>query len=63
MHWTTGSTHQFWDIHTGECLETLDWVNSEGHKGVVRNLMFDTWLMVSGGDDKAIKVRRRVLYP
>lgn len=47
---------QFWDINTGECLATLDWANAEGHRGVVRDLKFDARLMVSGGDDKAIKV-------
>lgn len=37
-------------------MATLDWVRSEGHKGVIRNLKFDSWLMISAADDKTLKV-------
>nr|KAG5702230.1 hypothetical protein BaRGS_030585 [Batillaria attramentaria] len=27
---------KFWDIHTGDCINTIDWKAAEGHTGVVR---------------------------
>jgi F-box/WD-40 domain protein 7 len=27
---------RFWDVHTGDCVETLDWIRAEGHRGVIR---------------------------
>ena len=30
------SNLKFWDLKTGECTSTIDWVNAEGHTGVVR---------------------------
>lgn len=43
-------------ILSPQCLETLDWVRSEGHKGVVRNIQADHWRVVSASDDKTVKV-------
>ncbi|KAK3590727.1 hypothetical protein CHS0354_030961 [Potamilus streckersoni] len=47
---------KFWDIHSGECISTIDWKASEGHTGVVRCLQADSWRLVSAADDKTIKV-------
>lgn len=47
---------KFWDIHTGECINTIDWKAAEGHTGVVRCLQSDSWRVVSAADDKTIKV-------
>ncbi|CAG5133136.1 unnamed protein product [Candidula unifasciata] len=47
---------KFWDIHTGECLNTIDWKKAEGHTDVVRCLQADSWRVVSAADDKTIKV-------
>ncbi|XP_041350538.1 F-box/WD repeat-containing protein 11-like [Gigantopelta aegis] len=47
---------KFWDIHTGECVNTIDWKAAEGHTGVVRCLQADGWRLVSAADDKTIKV-------
>lgn len=47
---------KFWDIHTGECVNTIDWKAAEGHTGVVRCLQADNWRLVSAADDKTIKV-------
>ena len=27
---------KMWDIHSGDCVNTIDWKASEGHTGVVR---------------------------
>ena len=29
-------TLKFWDIHSGQCRNTIDWKDSEGHTGVMR---------------------------
>ena len=47
---------KFWDIHTGDCLNTIDWKKAEGHTDVVRCLQADSWRVVSAADDKTIKV-------
>ncbi|KAH9500582.1 hypothetical protein Btru_076975 [Bulinus truncatus] len=47
---------KFWDIHTGRCLNTIDWKEAEGHTDVVRCLQADSWRVVSAADDKTIKV-------
>ncbi|XP_067682984.1 F-box/WD repeat-containing protein 7-like [Haliotis asinina] len=47
---------KFWDIHSGECINTIDWKAAEGHTGVVRCLQADSWRLVSAADDKTIKV-------
>ncbi|CAI9721996.1 Frepeat-containingbox/WD 1A-like [Octopus vulgaris] len=47
---------KFWDIHTGVCVNTIDWKAAEGHTGVVRCLQADSWRVVSAADDKTIKV-------
>ncbi|XP_055881423.1 uncharacterized protein LOC106061750 [Biomphalaria glabrata] len=47
---------KFWDIHTGKCLNTIDWKEAEGHTDVVRCLQADSWRVVSAADDKTIKV-------
>ncbi|XP_021371691.1 beta-TrCP-like [Mizuhopecten yessoensis] len=47
---------KFWDIHSGECMNTIDWKAAEGHTGVVRCLQADSWRLVSAADDKTIKV-------
>ena len=47
---------KFWDIHTGDCVNTIDWKAAEGHTGVVRCLQADNWRLVSAADDKTIKV-------
>ena len=49
-------TIKLWDLNTGDCLSTLDWMSSEGHTGVVRCLQTDAWRIVSAADDKTIKV-------
>merc|ERR1719270_2488171 len=49
-------TIKLWDLATGDCLSTLDWMSSEGHTGVVRCLQTDAWRIVSAADDKTIKV-------
>ena len=50
------STIKVWNLDTGYCLSTLDWMTSEGHTGVIRCLQADTWRIVSSSDDKTIKV-------
>ena len=45
-----------WNLETGCCISTLDWMTSEGHTGVIRCLQADTWRIVSSSDDKTIKV-------
>lgn len=47
---------KFWDIHTGDCINTIDWKAAEGHTGVVRCLQADSWRVVSAADDKTLKV-------
>ncbi|KAL5014674.1 hypothetical protein ScPMuIL_008944 [Solemya velum] len=47
---------KFWDIHTGDCVNTIDWKAAEGHTRVVRCLQADSWRLVSAADDKTIKV-------
>ncbi|KAK3103366.1 hypothetical protein FSP39_018765 [Pinctada imbricata] len=47
---------KFWDMHTGACINTIDWKAAEGHTGVVRCLQADSWRLVSAADDKTIKV-------
>ncbi|KAH3820748.1 F-box/WD repeat-containing protein 7-like [Dreissena polymorpha] len=47
---------KIWDIHSGECINTIDWKAAEGHTGVVRCLQADSWRLVSAADDKTIKV-------
>ncbi|KAJ8302090.1 hypothetical protein KUTeg_021077 [Tegillarca granosa] len=47
---------KFWDIHSGDCINTIDWKAAEGHTGVVRCLQADSWRLVSAADDKTIKV-------
>ncbi|KAK6176507.1 hypothetical protein SNE40_014777 [Patella caerulea] len=47
---------KFWDIHSGDCVNTIDWKAAEGHTGVVRCLQADGWRLVSAADDKTIKV-------
>ncbi|RUS70730.1 hypothetical protein EGW08_021508 [Elysia chlorotica] len=47
---------KFWDIHSGQCLNTIDWKKAEGHTDVVRCLQADSWRVVSAADDKTIKV-------
>ncbi|XP_052781727.1 uncharacterized protein LOC128218185 [Mya arenaria] len=47
---------KFWDVHSGECINTIDWKAAEGHTGVVRCLQADSWRLVSAADDKTIKV-------
>ncbi|XP_064604674.1 F-box/WD repeat-containing protein 7-like [Liolophura sinensis] len=47
---------KFWDIHTGHCINTIDWKAAEGHTGVVRCLQADSWRLVSAADDKTLKV-------
>ena len=39
-----------------QCVNTLDWIRSEGHTGVVRHLQANRWKMVSAADDKTLKV-------
>ena len=50
---------RFWYLSTGECCEKIDWISKEGHRGVIRALKADSWRVVSGADDKTIKVRRK----
>ena len=50
------STIKVWDLDTGLCLSTLDWMSSEGHTGVIRCLQADSWRIVSSSDDKTLKV-------
>ena len=52
---------KFWDIHTGDCLNTIDWKKAEGHTDVVRCLQADSWRVVSAADDKTIKVRLLII--
>ncbi|CAF3358346.1 unnamed protein product [Rotaria socialis] len=47
---------RFWHLSTGECCQKLDWISKEGHRGVIRTLKADSWRVVSGADDKTIKV-------
>ncbi|CAG2220949.1 FBXW7 [Mytilus edulis] len=47
---------KMWDIHSGDCINTMDWKASEGHTGVVRCLQADSWRLCSAADDKTIKV-------
>jgi len=50
------STIKLWDLETGLCSRTLDWMTSEGHTGVIRCLQADSWRIVSSSDDKTLKV-------
>jgi len=55
----TGSldrTIRLWSPQTLECERTLDWMSSEGHTGVIRDLQADDWRIISAADDKTIKV-------
>lgn len=47
---------RFWDLDHGTCMDTLDWIRSEGHTGVIRCLQADRWRLVSGSDDKCVKI-------
>lgn len=47
---------RFWHLSTGECCQRIDWISKEGHRGVIRTLQADSWRVVSGADDKTIKV-------
>ncbi|UJR31791.1 hypothetical protein I4U23_019269 [Adineta vaga] len=47
---------RFWHLSTGECCQKIDWISKEGHRGVIRALKADSWRVVSGADDKTIKV-------
>ncbi|CAF2723881.1 unnamed protein product [Rotaria sp. Silwood2] len=47
---------RFWHLSTGECCQKIDWISKEGHRGVIRTLKADSWRVVSGADDKTIKV-------
>ena len=49
-------TIKLWDLRSGTCCQSLDWMSSEGHTGVVRCLQADFWRIVSAADDKTIKV-------
>ena len=49
-------TIKVWSIAQHSCLNTLDWMNSEGHTGVIRCLQADDWRILSAADDKMIKV-------
>ena len=48
---------RFWQLSTGDCRQKIDWISKEGHRGVIRALKADSWRVVSGADDKTIKVR------
>lgn len=48
---------RFWQLSTGQCCQKIDWISKEGHRGVIRTLQADSWRVVSGADDKTIKVR------
>ena len=50
------STIKLWDLESGLCSRTLDWMSSEGHTGVIRCLQADSWRIVSSSDDKTLKV-------
>jgi F-box/WD-40 domain protein 7 len=50
---------RFWHLSTGECCQKIDWISKEGHRGVIRTLKADSWRVVSGADDKTIKVRMK----
>jgi F-box/WD-40 domain protein 7 len=49
---------RFWQLSTGDCCQKIDWISKEGHRGVIRTLKADSWRVVSGADDKTIKVRK-----
>ena len=49
-------TIKVWSIAQHSCLNTLDWMNHEGHTGVIRCLQADDWRILSAADDKMIKV-------
>lgn len=49
-------TIKVWSSVSLECINTLDWMSSEGHTGVVRCLKADDWRILSASDDKTIKV-------
>ncbi len=51
---------RFWQLSTGECCQKIDWISKEGHRGVIRALKADSWRVVSGADDKTIKVSRKI---
>ena len=50
---------RFWQLSTGECCQKIDWISKEGHRGVIRALKADSWRVVSGADDKTIKVSHK----
>jgi F-box/WD-40 domain protein 7 len=52
---------RFWHLSTGECCQKIDWISKEGHRGVIRTLKADSWRVVSGADDKTIKVINNIL--
>eukprot|EP00042_Codosiga_hollandica_P017336 m.47259 g.47259 ORF g.47259 m.47259 type:complete len:257 (+) comp47531_c0_seq1:1279-2049(+) len=57
---------RFWDLNTGELLETIDWIHSEGHRQAIRNLQTNAHRIITASDDKTMKVwdiqtRRRLL--
>ena len=54
---------KFWDVHSGDCISTIDWKAAEGHTGVVRCLQADSWRLVSAADDKTIKVTMTTYTP
>ena len=56
MYVCTSHNSKVWNLDSGYCLSTLDWMTSEGHTGVIRCLQADTWRIVSSSDDKTIKV-------
>ena len=39
-----------------QCTRTVDWISSEGHRGVIRHLQADNWKIVSAADDRTLKV-------
>lgn len=53
---------RFWQLSTGQCCQKIDWISKEGHRGVIRTLQADSWRVVSGADDKTIKVKPRKIF-
>lgn len=46
----------FWDLVQGRETYVLDWARHEGHRGVIRCLAADARRIVTGSDDKTIKI-------
>ena len=53
---------RFWQLSTGQCCQKIDWISKEGHRGVIRTLQADSWRVVSGADDKTIKVNHHKIF-